>query len=374
MAENLSRTESNRQREILWVGKTDKVPAEYSQIKGLNLKEKTLTPELVDSHTHLIFAGDRSSEYSMRLNGESYENIAKAGGGILSTVKSTNQASRDELFKLACQRIEKIYSYGVGTIEIKSGYGLNFEKEKELSLIINDLKRHFSPKIQIINTFMAAHAIPKEYKKSNDYLRKEVIPLLEELADKKIIDIVDIFHEESYFDSEDTHLLFEVAKKFEIPCKSHADEFKDNDGASLAVKYGCLSCDHLLKTSVSGIKDLSSSPTIATLLPATAFFLGKEQVNARRFLDNGVKVAIASDYNPGSSHYDNLLMIASITAPTYKMNQAELWSAITLNSAHALGLKKQGCLIPGMKSRFSIFNCNSLDKITYSWGVNFFQL
>lgn len=356
--------------EIVWVGKDEDVPSEYLSVPSEYFEGKSLLPELVDSHTHLVFGGDRSSEYSMRLNGADYQDIANAGGGILSTMNATNLADSEELFQLAVQRIEKIYSYGVGTIEIKSGYGLNYEKEKECSLIIDRLKDHFKGQVQICNTFMAAHAVPKEFDSSNDYLNKIVIPLLKELSEIGVIDAVDIFHEAGYFDEVDTQQLFDVASFLNIPVKSHADEFQDNKGAILAVKNNALSTDHLLCTQSDGIKALAESNTVATLLPGTGFFLGKSQADAKTFFDAGVKVAIASDYNPGSCHCDNVLLVASLAAPTYKMNIAQLWSAITLNASHALGLKKQGALIPGLKPRFTIFDVNNIDKITYHWGTN----
>ncbi len=356
--------------EIVWVGRDENLPNEYQSVPSEDFHGKTLLPELVDSHTHLVFGGDRSSEYSMRLNGADYQDIANAGGGILSTMKATNLATQDELFESAVKRIERIYSYGVGTIEIKSGYGLNYEKEKECSLLISKLKDHFKGQVQISNTFMAAHAVPKKYESSNEYINKEVIPLLKELSEFGIIDAVDIFHEEGYFDEVDTQQLFDVASFLNIPVKSHADEFKDNKGAILAAKNRALSTDHLLCTNHDGIKALAESQTVATLLPGTGFFLGKPQANARAFFDAGVKVAIASDYNPGSCHCDNVLLVASLAAPTYKMNIAELWSAITLNAAHALNFKNQGALVPGLAPRFTIFDTDNLDKITYHWGVN----
>ena len=355
---------------IHWVGETNKIPHKYRDVSRISLKEKILLPEIVDSHTHLIFAGDRSKEYSMRLNGIDYAELARQGGGILSTVKDTDTASLAELERLAKERIEQIYSYGVGSIEIKSGYGLNWKKEEEISRLIYKLKKFFAPRIQIQNTYMAAHATPPDYATSRSYLLKIVIPLMESLAGEKVIDAVDIFHEEGYFDSQDTTLLFDKAKKLNLPVKGHADEFKDNKGAILACKYNALSADHLLQTKDDGIKALANSSTVATLLPGTGFFLGKKQAHARKFLDAGIKVAIASDYNPGSCHCNNLILLASLAAPIYKMNICEMWAAITFNSAHALGLTKQGAIVPGLHPRFSIFNTNSIDKIAYSWGSN----
>lgn len=358
------------ENKIFWVGKTEDIPKTYKIEKTKDLKGHVLLPEIVDSHTHLIFGGNRATEYLQRINGENYETIAKNGGGILATMKGTQALSRKELFEICRQRIETIYRYGVGTIEIKSGYGLTYEKEKELSLIIDDLKKFFYPKVQIFNTFMAAHAVPKKFKNSGAYMKEMVIPLLEELALLNILDAVDIFHEKGYFNNEDVELLFKTAKKLKIPVKSHADEFYDNKGALLATRYKALSTDHLLSTDIDGIKALAKSSTVATLLPGTGFFLGKSQANARAFLDAGVKVAIASDYNPGSCHCDNLLLITSFIAPQYKMNIAEIWASMTLNASHALGLKSQGAIKKGLLSRYSIFKTNHIDEITYSWGKN----
>ena len=357
---------------ILWVGEDKNTPSDYLD-RGhveIDASGKVCVPEIVDSHTHLVFGGDRASEYSMRLNGASYEEIANSGGGILNSMNGTHALSRNDLLKAARQKIKTIRSYGVGTIEIKSGYGLTFEKEYELSRVIHDLKNIVRPDVQIINTFMAAHAIPSGFSSSYIYMKEVVLPLLDKLGEEQILDCVDIFHEKNYFTSDDVVSLFERAKRWNINVKIHADEFNDNKGAILATRYEALSADHLLNTTEDGIMALAKSNTVATLLPGTGFFLGKKQANARAFLDAGARVAIASDFNPGSCHCDNLILLASIAAPMYKMNQAELWCAITLNAAHALGLKKQGALIEDMTPRFSIFNTDSIDKITYSWGKN----
>jgi len=356
--------------EIKWVGPDKDLPAEFSGIASEYFEGKSLLPELVDSHTHLIFGGNRAKEYSMRLNGADYQAIAQAGGGILNTMKGTNNLTRVELFDLAVKRVETIHSYGVGTIEVKSGYGLNFEKEYECSQVINDLKNYFSGRVKIKNTYLAAHAVPKEFSSSNAYIHEVVIPLLKKLAEEEIIDAVDIFHEKGYFDEVDTQQLFDVANFLNIPVKSHADEFVDNKGAILAAKNNALSTDHLLMTGEDGIQALAESETVATLLPGTGFFLGKPQAAARKFLDAGVKVAIASDYNPGSCHCDNVLLVASLAAPHYRMNIAELWSAITLNASHALGLKNQGAIVEGLNPCFTIFDTDSIDTITYNWGKN----
>lgn len=358
------------ENEILWVGKNEELPIEFHEVISIDFTGKCLLPELVDSHTHLVFGGDRADEYTMRLNGADYEAIANSGGGILSTMNGTNELTRDDLLNLAVKRVESIMAYGVGTIEVKSGYGLNYDKEYECSHVINDLKNYFAGKVQIINTFMAAHAVPKGFSSSNQYLTQVCIPLLKQLASEGIIDAVDIFHEQGYFDSTDVQQLFDIARIFNLDVKSHADEFNDNKGAILAVENNALSTDHLLATTSDGIEALAASDTVATLLPGTGFFLGKPQAEARKFLDAGVRVAIASDYNPGSCHCDNVLLIASLAAPHYKLNIAELWSAITLNAAHSLGLRNQGAIVVGLTPRFTIFDSLSISSITYNWGKN----
>lgn len=358
-------------KKIIWVGPTGEMPDQYKSFPFTSLKGHVLTPEIVDSHTHLVFGGDRAQEYADRLNGTPYEEIAQRGGGILFTMQETHKAGTEALFESARERIQRLYSYGIGTIEIKSGYGLSFEKEKEISLLISRLKKHFSPQIQIFNTYLAAHDVPKKFTSSSDYMEQVVLPLLKELAPLKVIDAVDIFHEKNYFTDEDMAKLFNLAEKLDIPRKIHADELNSNGGAELAASFKALSADHLLKISDNGISSLASSTTVATLLPGTAFFLGKPLAPSRNMLDAGVKVAIASDYNPGSCHCDNLLLIASIAAAQLKLNQAELWSGITLNAAHALGKFDQGALVVGMRPRFSLFKIKSLSHITYNWGRNF---
>ncbi|MBF0206051.1 MAG: imidazolonepropionase [Oligoflexia bacterium] len=402
------------QEKIIWIGPEKEFPLEFEltamsasnslSIESHYYRGHVLTPELVDSHTHLVFGGDRSNEYALRLNGANYQEIADAGGGILYSMKETNRLSAAELFALAKQRIETMATYGIGTIEIKSGYGLNYIKEREISEVIFDLKKFFAPQVQIINTFMAAHAVPPEFSNSTQYIDEVVAPLLRELG-KNSIDLVDIFHEQNYFSDEDLRKIFALARELDIPCKSHADEFNNNHGAKLAVEQGAISVDHLLQTDDEGIMALSKSNTVATLLPGTGLFLGKNMALARKFLDAGVRVAIASDYNPGSCHCDNLLLLASIAAPTYHMNLGELWAAITLNAAHALGLYDQGALLIGeevtknpggptnakanalhglnvfgnitsnitkntFRPRFSLFKCNNINQITYNWGKN----
>lgn len=359
------------ENKIYWVGNSNDVPSEYSNAQITDYKGHILTPEIVDSHTHLVFGGDRSFEYTMRLNGADYQDIANSGGGILATMEKTITSSENELFDSAVERVNRIYSYGVGTIEIKSGYGLTVESERKITRVIHKLKDYFKGKVEIKNTFLAAHAVPGGFTNSRDYIVRVVLPLMKEFAEEELIDFVDIFHEQGYFDIQDSELLFKEAVKLGLKLKIHADEFNDNKGAVLASKFKATSADHLLCTEDDGVESLANSETVATLLPGTAYFLGKPLADARKFLDAGCKVALASDYNPGSCHCDNLILISSLCAKNMHFNIAEVWSAITLNAAHALGLRNQGAIVHGLGPRFSIFKCSSVDEITYSWGRNF---
>ena len=357
-------------REILWVGSERAVPQDFSSAETIDCSGLVVTPEIIDCHTHLIFGGNRAREYGMRLNGADYLEIAATGGGIRSTVRDTLASSRENLKARAIERIESIHALGVGTIEIKTGYGLSGEKEWELIGLIHGLKRDYGDWPKIKSTLLA-HAVPAEYPTSRAYLESVILPLLERASKERIIDAVDIFHEKGYFTRADAIYLYEKAKEFGIPFKCHADEFVDGKGALTACEYGALSADHLLNTRKDGIEALASSPTVAVLLPGTGFSLGKKQANARQFLDAGARVAIASDYNPGSCPIDSVLTCAALAAPLYKMNMTELWAALTLNPAWALGLGSQGAISPGLKPRFSFFRVSTLEEITYNWTKNF---
>ena len=357
---------------IHWIGELTDLPQNLKIEKEFDLEGHSLTPEIVDSHTHLVFGGDRANEYMMRLNGADYQQIAEAGGGILNTMQATRSSSHKELFEMGKKRVESYVAIGIRTIEVKSGYGLDTESEYKLSSVISSLRDYFKPLgIRIIRTFMAAHAVPKEFSSSNEYLDQIVLPLMIKLNEEKMIDFVDIFHEEGYFTENDTRKLFEKARALGLSLKIHADEFGDNGGAELALEYGATSCDHLLKTNRETIKKFSTSDTVATILPGTSMFLGKDFANISDFLSSGAIVSFASDYNPGSCHSYNLINTISTAAPRLNINSAQLWAGITLNAAKSLGLKSQGSLLPSHRPRFSLFKVPSVAHITYHWGENF---
>ncbi len=356
---------------ILWVGPSSHIPAQFSAASFTDLPGHVLTPGLVDSHTHLLFGGNRAGEYVRRLNGEDYQAIARGGGGILYTVAETLKLSEAQLVELGRERINRIAGYGVTTLEMKSGYALSLEGELRLLRAAHTLKRVFAGRVEIVSTFLGAHAVPSAFATSQDFLRSVVLPTLQQAAREGIVDLVDIFCEEGYFSLQDGRELFREAHRLGLGLKVHADEFTDGGGAELAVAFGALSADHLLRTSDAGIRSLAKSDTVATLLPCTAFFLGKPLARARDFLDAGCRVAIASDFNPGSSHVDNVLLVASIAAAPLGLNVAELWAAIGLNAAAALGKRDRGALVPGMRPQFALFEVSDAAEISYSWGRNF---
>lgn len=358
-------------KQIHWVGNDRDLPEEYSRLPSMALPHHVLTPALVDSHTHLLFGGNRSSEYVARLNGDDYQAIARAGGGILYTMRETLKLSQEELIAIGRERLERLLSYGVRTVEMKSGYALTTDGELRLLRAAKALKAEFSGRATVFSTYLGAHAVPKDYASSTQFLQEIVIPTLNQAHAEQLVDAVDVFAEEGYFSQGDVKSLFEHATRLGLPVKIHADEFNDNGGARLATEFQALSADHLLKTSADGIQALAESNTVATILPGTAFFLGKPLAPARQLLDAGCRVAIASDFNPGSSHVDNVLFVASLAAPSLKINLAELWCGITLNAAAALGMKDRGCLTPGMQPEFALFAVDRISDVTYGWGRNY---
>jgi len=356
--------------QILWVGATKDLPSHFLSEKSFNLSGHCLTPGLVDSHTHLLFGGDRSLEYTQRLSGKTYQEIASEGGGILLTMKQTNALSREEVLEVCRKRIKNFISFGVKLLEIKSGYGLNLEKEVLYSRIISELKNEFRNEITIKNTCMVAHDVPPGFSSSRQYMDQVVKPTIEKLLSEDILDFVDIFHEKNYFSSDDVREVARLVSGSSVGLRLHADELNDNDGAALATELNASSADHLLQVSDRGISALSQSSTVATLLPGTALFLGKSFAPSQKMLKSGVKLAIASDYNPGSCHFDQVLQIASMTAAPLKLNLAQLWSGITLNPSHSLNEKKMGAIVVGHKPCFTLFKAPTIATITYEWGKN----
>lgn len=337
---------TTNQGKILWVGKDSALPKLFrgKNWKVRNGKGFVAYPGLVDSHTHPVFSGDRSLEFELRMKGATYQQIAEAGGGIVTSVAATRSAPKKELQKKLERRLSTSYDFGVRLQEAKSGYGLS-KKAELLSLqVIQDAKT----KVKLVPTCMAAHAIPKEKKSNRTEYVAEVFQIIELAAKKKLAKYVDVFCDNGYFSVEETLQFLEAGKKFGLAARVHGEELGLTGIAKLAAEFGAHSVDHLLKVDDAGIKALANSGTVATLLPGTGFYLKEPPAPARKLIDAGAVVALATDFNPGSCPTQNLPFIGSLGAIVLGMSTAEIIAAITWNAARSLREENSyGALLPG---------------------------
>lgn len=338
--------------------------------KKVDLSGCVVLPGLVECHTHSAFYGSRANEFLMRLKGATYEEIASSGGGIISTMKSVRNASFEELVKFLEPKIKAFISQGVTTLEIKSGYGLSFYDEIKLLQVINYFKK--SSPINIIPTFLGAHTYPPEYKnEKKKYLELLTEELFPYISQNNLANFVDAFLEKGAFSKEDVDLIFERAKKYKFSLRLHTDQFSSIGGISLAIKHNCLSVDHLEVINEDDIKLISKSKTAAVLLPGVSFFLEHKYAPARELIDNNAIVALSTDYNPGSSHLNNLQLIMQLAALKLKMSAEEIISSVTINSAYALGISEQiGTIELEKDADLAIFELNEYPEIIYNIGIN----
>lgn len=334
-------------KKIEWVGPTRDLPKKYLKLKKKSLAQKAcVIPGLVDCHTHLVFAGNRSTEFAERCAGATYEQIAARGGGIRTTVNATRAATVEELVKLAMPRVRECVAQGVRTLEIKSGYGLTAESERRTLEAVKKLKAKFR-EITFQATFLGAHAFPAD-KGREDYLREILEVMLPEVARKRLADACDVFIDAGYYTREEGHTILAKAKALGLKIKIHADELADTDSAALAVEMGALSADHLLKVNPKGVAALASSNTVAVLLPGTAFYLKAPYGPARALIDAGACVALSTDFNPGTCPTTSLPFVMTLAALYMGMSRAEIFAGVTYNAAKALGFQtKKGSLLPG---------------------------
>jgi imidazolonepropionase len=356
------------EKKILWVGETKDLPKNYQQIKKTDLKNKrAVMPGMIDSHTHLVFAGSRAHEFARRCAGATYEQIASEGGGILTTVKGTREASIETLFELALKRALIAHRHGVRTLECKSGYGLDHETEIKCLMVVQHLRQAL-PQMTFVSTYMGAHAVPSERTK-REYLDEILNLTLPYVAKQKMADFCDVFIDEGYYSVTEGEEILRTARKLGFKLKAHTDELHNTESTRLAVKLKAHSVDHLLKVSSHGIQDLAKSSTVATLLPGTAFYLKEPYAPARKILDAGCRVAIATDFNPGSCYSLNLPLMLNLGALYLQMNSAELFASITVNAAKALGLEEQkGALKPGFDSDFVVLPHDRFEEVYYRLG------
>lgn len=339
--------------------------------KIVDANNRFVLPSFCDSHTHLVYAGSREIEYIDKIRGLSYEEIAKRGGGILNSAKRLQETSEDQLFEDAMVRLEEIISMGTGAVEIKSGYGLTTEAEMKMLRVIRRLKEE-SP-LTIKANFLGAHGVPMEYRGNQeafvDLVINEMIPLV---AEEKLADFIDVFCDTGFFTVEETDRMLEAGVRYGMIPKIHANELDYSGGVEVGVKYGALSVDHLECVGEKEIAALKSSETMPTILPGAAFFLNMPHSPARNMIGAGLPVAMASDFNPGSSPSGNMQMVMTFACVNYRLTPQEALNATTINTAYAMGLSQtHGSIARGKQANFYITkDIPTIEYIPYYYGTN----
>ncbi|MCL1059394.1 imidazolonepropionase [Shewanella sp. Choline-02u-19] len=357
---------------IAWVGKRADLP-KFDVLATPTYKGKGgwLTPGLIDAHTHLVFAGNRANEFELRLQGASYEEIARSGGGIISTVKACREADEAELFELGRQRLNALAKEGVTTVEIKSGYGLDIETELKILRVARELGKHHH--VDVKTTFLGAHAIPPEYKNdSNAYVDLVINEMLPRVIEENLADAVDVFCENIAFNLEQTERVLTAAKNAGLDIKLHAEQLSNLGGSAMAAKLGAKSVDHIEYLDEAGVKALSESGTCATLLPGAFYFLRETQMPPIELLRQyKVPMVVASDYNPGSSPMCSSLLMLNMACTLMRLTPEEALAGMTRNAAKALGIEAEvGVLEAGMNADFCLWNISTPAELAYTYGVS----
>jgi len=358
---------------IIDYGPMNKCPA-FNNMETINANNCFLLPTWCDSHTHLVYAGNREKEFVQRISGDSYQTIAKKGGGILNSAKKLQQTSTEELYNQSSERLEEIIKLGTGAVEIKSGYGLEIEAEIKMLEVIKLLKKNYG--VSIKSTFLAAHAIPEEYKKNKNYFIKKIVDYwIPRVAEEKLANYIDVFCEKNYFSILETRKILECGIKYNLTPKIHVNQFNQLGGVSLGVELGALSVDHLEIMKEEDFSALKGSKTIAVSLPNCSFFLGLPFTPARRIIDENIPLALASDYNPGSAPSGNMNFVISLACNKMKMTPEEAINASTINGAYAMGLAdKLGSITRGKKANLILTKpISSYAMLPYSFGYNLIE-
>ena len=355
--------------------------SDLKHYKVIDGKNKVVTPGFIDSHTHFVFAGSRENEYEMRLAGNTYEEIASAGGGIASTVNAVRKTSKKDLKKAALVRLQKFVNYGTTTVEGKSGYGLDLSNEIKLLEVMNELNKKNKFGLDIIPTFLGAHSVPKG-KSKEDYITEICVKMIPAVAKKKLAGFIDIFIEKNYFDKDDADNILSLGKIFGLIPKLHTDQFNSIGGTDIAIKFNAASIDHLEVLKSKDIiklakynskikKDSVNRKIIATLLPGVSYFLNISYQPARELIENNIPVVLATDFNPGSCMTENLQIIMSLASLKLKMSSEEILNAVTINAAFALNMEKiTGSIEAGKQADLLIFDMPSYKYLVYNFGVN----
>ena len=360
-----------RDGRIAFAGPADEMPAGWDAVERTNCEGRWITPGLVDCHTHLVYGGDRAHEFELRLKGASYEEIAHAGGGILSTVKATRAASESELVASALPRLDHLVAEGCTTIEIKSGYGLDLETEARSLRAARRLARERP--MTVTTTFLGAHALPPEANGDKDaFIDRVCNEMLPALAGENLADAVDAFCEGIAFSPEQTARVFRAAKALGLNVKLHADQLSNLHGAKLAAGFGALSADHLEYTDDEGAAAMAGAGTVAVLLPGAFYMLRETKVPpVAAFRQHGARMALATDCNPGTSPLTSLLLVMNMGATLFRMNVEECIAGVTREAARALGrLDEIGTLEPGKSCDLAIWNIERPAELVYRIGFN----
>ena len=355
---------------LAWVGMRSEMPAQYRHGAVLHDAHHALiTPGLIDCHTHLVYGGHRANEFELRLNGASYEDIARAGGGIKSTVQATRLATEAQLFEAASKRLTNLLKEGVTTLEVKSGYGLSLAQEAKCLRVARQLAQHHP--VQIKNTFLGAHAVPPEFQDNPDAYIDSVVAMIEPLKAEGLIDAVDAFCDRIGFTYSQTEKVFKEAQRLNLPVKLHAEQLTDSHGASLAAQYGALSCDHLEWLSEEGAAAMAKAGTVAVLLPGAFYFLRETKLPPIELLrQHQVPMAISTDSNPGSSPCTSILLMLNMACTFMRLTPQEALAGVTRIAAQALGLKDRGVLSATQRADFVLWDVKHPAELAYAFGSN----
>lgn len=351
------------------VGSSDEIERKAGDAEIVDLGGRVAMPGFVDAHTHLVFGGNRLDDFERRARGETYEQIAKAGGGIWSTVQKTRAASEEDLFQLAEKRVEWFLKCGTTTTEAKSGYGLTVEDELKILRVIQRLNDE-TP-LEIVPTFLGAHAIPRD-NSANEYIDLVTNEMLPRVAKEKLAEFCDVFCERGYFDVEQSRKILTGAKMLRLKLRGHVDQLSNCGGAKLMAELGATTADHLEKTDEQGIAALKSANVQPVLLPGSVYALGlKEYPCAREMIETGLAVVLATDFNPGSSPTPSMPMILSLACTQMQMSPAEAISAATINASYSLNRgDKIGSLEPGKLANLAVSDCDDYRELAYWFGVS----
>jgi imidazolonepropionase len=355
---------------IHWIGAVGELPPTFAALPQHDLGGRLVTPALIDCHTHIIHGGNRAAEFEMRLNGATYEQIARAGGGIVSTVTATRDASEDALVLAALPFVDAAIAEGVAVIEVKSGYGL--DRETELRMLRAARKLAALRPIRISTTFLGAHAIPSEFKgRADAYIDDICIPTLHAACAEGLVDAVDGFCEGIAFSCAQIERVFQAAQNLGLPVKLHAEQLSNLGGAALAARYGALSADHLEYLDEAGVNAMARAGTVAVILPGAFYTLRETQMPPIALLRQyGVPMAVATDLNPGSSPLSSLLLAMNMACTLFRMSPAEALAGVTVNAARALGMVDRGSLAVGQVADLAVWNCAHPAELAYRIGFN----